>query len=36
MIYPLTTGNPDESGRLLTLESVWIQGNYGCGGNGRI
>lgn len=26
MIYPLTTGNPDESGRLLTLESVWIQG----------
>lgn len=26
MIYPLTTGNPDESGRLLTLESIWIQG----------
>jgi len=26
MIYPSTTGKTDESGRLLTLESVWIQG----------
>lgn len=26
MIYPTATGKPDESARLSTLESVWIQG----------
>ncbi|ELR2335296.1 DUF1133 family protein, partial [Salmonella enterica] len=26
MIYPSTSGKPDETFRLRTLESVWIQG----------
>lgn len=42
MIYPTATGKLDESGRLLTLESVWIQGKlrmwgrWSFIGNGRM
>lgn len=36
MIYPEITGKSGEHLRLKTLEAVWIQGNYGCGGVGRI
>lgn len=36
MIYPTNTGKSGEHLRLTTLESVWIQENYVCGGAGRI